>query len=377
LIRSCYYRLGMAGRGVLSHSGWQSRHPVMIFGSRCSARSPQVDPVNPRSSGVVQRRAEPRVPTGIRHSGGTAGRLPAQMSAIKPSCASDLRNSGPRLLSAPGSPFVRRLLCDLRSLRVAAFLAGPDHSSRRHPTCPTSRLAFVCRQESRASAELHAGYQQGHYRPRPHMPLIFGTPAWSWPIWWRKAAGSPALWGKDPSSCRVGLSRPPPYMCRRQGIASDAQLRRHATSGVRLLPASSRLRATFIYVILHIPGIGLIRMGWSWVLVIFAGLFDLAHLGASAANGSAKRGADQCGSGNPNNEQCQPREDFGENCEQAPHGCVSLVAPDGIDLPGQPRPAEHGRPGKRTPPAARPDTHHPPRRRPGLRPRGHRRERRG
>jgi len=39
--------------------------------------------------------------------------------------------------------------------------------------------------------------------------------------------------------------------------------------------------ATLIYVILYTPGIGL--TGWEWFWVILAGVFDLAHLGASIA----------------------------------------------------------------------------------------------
>jgi hypothetical protein len=38
--------------------------------------------------------------------------------------------------------------------------------------------------------------------------------------------------------------------------------------------------ATLMYVILHTPGIGL--TGWEWFWVAFAGLLDLAHLGATA-----------------------------------------------------------------------------------------------
>lgn len=39
--------------------------------------------------------------------------------------------------------------------------------------------------------------------------------------------------------------------------------------------------ATLIYVILYTPGFGLSAWGWFWVVI--AGLFDLAHLGASVA----------------------------------------------------------------------------------------------
>ena len=39
--------------------------------------------------------------------------------------------------------------------------------------------------------------------------------------------------------------------------------------------------ATLIYVILYTPGFGLSAWGWFWVVI--AGLFDLAHLGASIA----------------------------------------------------------------------------------------------
>jgi hypothetical protein len=39
--------------------------------------------------------------------------------------------------------------------------------------------------------------------------------------------------------------------------------------------------ATLIYVLLYTPGIGLI--GWEWFWVIFAALFDVAHLAATIA----------------------------------------------------------------------------------------------
>jgi hypothetical protein len=39
--------------------------------------------------------------------------------------------------------------------------------------------------------------------------------------------------------------------------------------------------ATLMYVILYTPGYGLAAWGWFWV--VLAGIFDLAHLGASIA----------------------------------------------------------------------------------------------
>jgi len=39
--------------------------------------------------------------------------------------------------------------------------------------------------------------------------------------------------------------------------------------------------ATLMYVILYTPGFGLSVWGWFWVII--AGIFDLAHLGASIA----------------------------------------------------------------------------------------------
>jgi hypothetical protein len=39
--------------------------------------------------------------------------------------------------------------------------------------------------------------------------------------------------------------------------------------------------ATLIYAILYTPGVGL--TGWEWFWVVFAGILDLAHLGAGIA----------------------------------------------------------------------------------------------